>query len=148
MSDLVLPAFMMDCRDWMVVSPQDAALDAQLEDVPTVAVLSTMVIDGDIHEATGALTVGLLDGDEPLDTREVAPGADALEVLGGDVMPGTRRYVMPAPGQFDGTQNLALVVEFVVDDAATPGSAAASDEELNRRVDALMSSFRWQSFAA
>ena len=140
MSDLVLPAFMMDCRDWMVVSAQDAGLAEPSDDVPTVAVLSTMVIDDDIHEATGALTVGLLDDAEPLDTRQVAPGADALELLD-DAVPGTRRYVIPAPVQVDGEQNLALLAEFTLE-------GSADDGELNRRVDALMTSFRWQGVAA
>ena len=145
MPDLVLPAFMMDCRDWMVVSPEEAGLADETQDVPTVAVLSTMVIDDDIREATGALTVGLLDDGEPLDTRQVAPGADAHELLDADAIPGTRRYVMPAPPQLDGPHNLALLAEFVFEDSA---SADSSEDELNRRVDALMSSFRWQSVAA
>ncbi len=145
MSDLVLPAFSMDCHDWLVVSSEDPGM-VQLAEAPTVAVLSTMVIDDDIREATGALTLGLLD-DEPLDTRQVAPGADAHELLGADAVPGTRRYVIPAPEQHDGTAGLALLAEFVVDAlAATPDAAAQL--ELNRRVDALMSSFRWQSLAA
>ncbi|WP_375491537.1 hypothetical protein [uncultured Jatrophihabitans sp.] len=142
MSDLVLPAFMMDCRDWMVVSAEEAGLASDLDDVPTVAVLSTMVIDDDIREATGALTVGLLDDDEPLDTRQVAPGAEALELLDTDAEPGTRRYVMPAPTMIDGPQNLALLAEFVLEDSVS------SEDELSRRIDALMSSFRWQSVAA
>jgi hypothetical protein len=147
MSDLVLPAFLMDCRDWLVVSSEDPGM-AQLADAPTVAVLSTMVIDDDIREATGALTLGLLDDDEPLQTRQVAPGADAHELLGADAVPGTRRYVIPAPEQVDGTRNLALLAEFVLADPLTAAPAAYVHNELNRRVDALMTSFRWQSLAA
>lgn len=142
MSDLVLPAFMMDCRDWLVVSAEDAGYGDRLADVSTVAVLSTMIIDGDIREATGALTVGLIDGAEPLATRQVAPGADAHELLDADAEPGTRRYVIPAPQQASGGPNLALLAEFVFE-----GSPSAQGE-LNQRVDALMTSFRWQGFAA
>jgi len=131
MSDLVLPAFELDCREWLVVSPAEAGLPEQPDGAPLLAVLSTMIIEGDIREATGALTVGLIDEGDPLDVRPVAPGSAAHELVdesGGD---GTRRYVMPSPN----ADNLALVAEFVV----------AGDAELDRRVDALMASFRWQA---
>ena len=67
MTDLVLPAFEMDCRDWMVVSPTDAGLPEDVAGAPLLAVLSTVVIEDDIREATGALTVGLIDDDDDLD---------------------------------------------------------------------------------
>ena len=132
MGDLVLPAFEMDCRDWMIVSPSEAGLPDEVTGAPLLAVLSTMIINSDICEATGALTVGLIDDEEELTTREVSPGAIAQELVE-DSAPGTRRYVMPAPGD----QRLALLAEFVMgdDDGA----------ELGRRVDALMTSFRWQA---
>jgi hypothetical protein len=133
MSDLVLPAFELDCREWMVVSPTEAGLPEDVSGAPLLAVLSTMVIEGDIREATGALTVGMIDDDEPLDVRQVAPGAAAHELLDEDNTPGTRRYVMPAPGN----QNLALLAEFVMEGDA--------EDELERRVEALMTSFRWQA---
>jgi hypothetical protein len=133
MADLVLPAFEMDCRDWMVVSPTEAGLPDDVAGAPLLAVLSTMVIEDDICEATGALTVGLIDGDEDLDTRAVAPGAAAHELLDQESTPGTRRYVMPAPGE----QKLALLAEFVM--------GRDADDELGRRVEALMTSFRWQA---
>lgn len=107
-----------------------------------MAVLSTMVIDGDIRETTGALTLGLIDDAEPLATRQVAPDADAYELLDADASPGTRRYVIPAPQQGSGGPNLALLAEFVFD-----GSPSAQGES-DRRVDALMMSFRWQGVAA
>ncbi len=133
MGDLVLPAFEMDCREWMVVSPTEAGLPEDVAGAPLLAVLSTAVIEDDIREATGALTVGLIDDDEDLDVRQVAPGAAAHELLDADTAPGTRRFVMPAPGE----QHLALLAEFVV--------AHDTDDELERRVEALMTSFRWQA---
>lgn len=135
MADLVLPAFEMDCRDWMVVTPNEAGLPEDAAGAPLLAVLSTMVIEDDIREATGALTVGLLDDDDDLEFREVAPGSAAHELLEFDQAPGTRRYVMPAPGQ-----RLALVAEFVMQDDL--------DDELEHRVERLMTSFRWQAEVA
>lgn len=131
MADLVLPAFEMDCRDWMVISPAEAGMPEEVEGAPLLAVLSTAVVDDDIREATGALTVGIIEEGEDLPVRQVAPGAAAHELLDTDLLPGTRRYVMPAPGQ-----RLALLAEFVVQDAADP--------ELDERVEKLMTSFRWQ----
>jgi hypothetical protein len=131
MTDLVLPAFEMDCRDWMVISPAEAGMPDEVEGAPLLAVLSTVVVDDDIREATGALTVGIIDEGERLPIRQVAPGCAAHELLDTDQTPGTRRYVMPAPGQ-----RLALLAEFVVQ--------GASDDELDQRVEKLMTSFRWQ----
>lgn len=130
MADLVLPAFEMDCSDWMVVSPTEAGLPEDVCGAPLLAVLSTMVIEDDIREVTGALTVGIIEDDERLDIREVAPGAAAHELLDLDQTPGTRRFVMPAPGQ-----QLALLAEFVIQDDLV---------ELEQRVERLMTSFRWQ----
>jgi hypothetical protein len=132
MADLVLPAFEMDCREWMVVSPTEAGLPEDVAGAPLLAVLSTMVIEDDIREATGALTVGIIDDDEDLEFREVVPGAAAHELLDLDQTPGTRRFVMPAPGQ-----RLALLAEFVLQDDLA--------DELEQRVERLMASFRWQS---
>jgi hypothetical protein len=129
--DLVLPAFEMDCRDWLVVGPAEAGLPEDVAGAPLLAVLSTVVIEDDIEEATGALTVGMLDDDEELQIREVAPGAAAYELVEEFVTPGTRRYVMPAPGE----HRLALLAEFVV---------GVGRDELDLRVDRLMQSFRWQ----
>jgi len=129
--DLVLPAFEMDCRDWLVVGPAEAGLPEDVAGAPLLAVLSTVLIGDDLEEATGALTVGVLDDGEELDIREVAPGAAAFELLDEYLTPGTRRYVMPAPGE----HRLALLAEFVV---------GVGRDELDRRVDRLMQSFRWQ----
>ncbi len=135
MTDLVLPAFEMDCRDWIVVTAAEAGLPEDVAGAPLLAVLSTMVIDDDIREATGALTVGIIDTDDDLTTRSVAPGSAAQELVDASPAPGTRRYVMPAPGQ-----QLALLAEFVVADTEL-------GDELDRRVQALMESFRWQQAA-
>jgi hypothetical protein len=132
MADLVLPAFEMDCRDWMVVSPSEAGVPEDVQGAPVLAVLSTVVIEDDLREATGALTVGMIEVGEDLATRAVAPGAAAHELLDEDTTPGTRRYVMPAPGN----QRLALLAEFVMGE---------QDLELDRRVERLMVSFRWQA---
>ncbi|SHG07227.1 hypothetical protein SAMN05443575_1293 [Jatrophihabitans endophyticus] len=145
MADLVLPAFEMDCRDWIVVSASEAGLPEDVEGAPLLAVLSTMVIDDDVREATGALTVGIIDDDE-LAVRQVAPGSVAHELVDDDPAPGKRRYIMPAPNR-----QLALLAEFVVADdsvehAAEPARTAdpVVTSELDRRVEALMTSFRWQ----
>jgi hypothetical protein len=135
MTDLVLPAFEMDCRDWMVVSPNEAGLPEDVSGAPLLAVLSTMIVEDDIREATGALTVGIIEDEDDLETRAVAPGSIAHELLDFDATPGTRRYVMPAPGQ-----RLALLAEFVVQEDMA--------DELDQRVERLMASFRWQEDAA
>jgi hypothetical protein len=135
MPDLVLPAFEMDCRDWLVVSPTEAGLPEEVTGTPLLAVLSTVVIDEDVREATGALTVGIIEDSEDLAVRPIAPGSTAQELLDADPEPGTRRFVMPAPNQ-----QLALLAEFVVPDAV--------DNELETRVEKLMASFRWQDEAA
>jgi len=131
MTDLVLPAFEMDCRDWIVTAPSEAGLPEDVAGAPLLAVLTTFVLEDDIREATGALTVGLIE-DDNLEVREVAPGAAAHELLDFDQAPGIKRYVVPAPGQ-----SLALLAEFVV--------AEAADDELERRIEALMTSFRWHA---
>jgi hypothetical protein len=131
MTDLVLPAFEMDCRDWLVLSPTDAGMPDDVDGAPLLAVLSTMVVEDDIREATGALTVGIIEDEDDLATRPVAPGAAAHELLDPERAPGTRRYVIPAPNQ-----RLALLAEFMVEHDA--------EDLLDHRVEKLMTSFRWQ----
>ena len=135
MADLVLPAFEMDCRDWIVLSPADAGMSEDVAGSPLLAVLSTSVIEDDVLEAKGALSVGLMDGADELETRIVAPGAAVHELVGEDATPGTHRYVIPAPNGAP----LALVAEFVI--------GRDSDDELEHRVRRLMRSFRWQAAA-
>ncbi|MEO9138261.1 MAG: hypothetical protein ABI345_04280 [Jatrophihabitans sp.] len=131
MADLVLPAFEMDCREWIVINPSEVGLPDEVDGSPLLAVLTTMVIEDDIVEATGALTVGLLDGDD-YNLREVAPGSAAHELIEFEAPECAWRFVMPTPNH-----KLALLAEFVVGEDA--------HGELGRRVAALMTSFRWQA---
>jgi hypothetical protein len=133
MPDLVLPAFEMDCRDWIVLSPGDAGMPDDVAGSPLLAILSTAVIEEDLLEAKGALSVGLIEGADELDTEAVAPDGAVHELVGMDAAPGTRRYVIPAPNGAP----LALVAEFVIGEDS-------DDNELENRVSKLMRSFRWQ----
>lgn len=130
--DLVLPAFEMDCREWLVVDPASIGLADEARGEPVLAMLSTVVLTDTLQEATGTLGVALLD-DEELEVRGLGPGSAALELfLDDDGEPGARRYLMPSPGG----QQLALLAEFTI---------SGDDPELGRRVDRLMASFRWQA---
>jgi hypothetical protein len=128
MRDLVLPAFEMDCRDWLVVTPSAAGLPDEVAGAPLLAVLSTVVLGGgSFKPASGVLTVGLMDGEVPL--RQVQ-GGPAAELVDGEAPADCVRYVLPTPeGQ------LALLAEF-----AMPGGA---DPEVEERIESLMASFRW-----
>ena len=129
MKDLVLPAFEMNCRDWLVLTPESAGLPDEVGGAPLLAVLSTAVIGADdIKPASGVLTVGLMDSDVPL--RLVAEGAVAGELVDGEAPPDCVRYVLPTP-----EGDLALLAEFAMTDGA--------DEEVEQRIEALMASFRW-----
>lgn len=128
MRDLVLPAFEMDCRDWLVITPSAAGLPDEVAGAPLLAVLSTAVIDVDaMRSANGVLTVGLLEGDVPM--RPVCPGSVAAELVE-DEPSSTVRYVLPAPDS-----SLALLAEFTAPEGF--------DDDVRERVDALMRSFRW-----
>jgi hypothetical protein len=129
--DLVLPAFQMDCRDWLVVTPGEAGIPEEVADAPLLALLSTAVIGpGDLSSASAVLTVGLLDDDAP---PAVPPAFDcvAAEVIDADGDDRSVRYLVPSP---DG--RLALLAEFTMD-----GDTA----EVRQRIEALMASFRWTS---
>ena len=116
MADLVLPAFEMDCRDWIVLSPGEAGMPEDVAGSPLLAVLSTMVIEDDLLEARAPCPSGITDGADDLETRLVAPDAAAHELVGLDATPGTRRYVIPAPNGHP----LALVAEFVIKSEGKP----------------------------
>ena len=45
MQDLVLPSFEMDCRDWLVATPDGTGIPEEVDGAPLLAVLSTAVID-------------------------------------------------------------------------------------------------------
>jgi hypothetical protein len=128
--DVVLPAFEMDCRDWLVVTPDGGGLPEEVGGAPLLAVLSTAVFDAsDFQSVSAVLTVGLLDEDL---AREARPGSVML--LDADQPaedgPGSMRYLVPSPDR-----TLGLLAEFTM--------AADPDLEVLRRVDALMTSFRW-----
>ena len=144
-SDVVLPAFEMDCRDWLVATPEEAGLPEDVEGAPLLAVLSSAVVDeGDLQSVSAVITVGLLDEDAPLavplhDDCVAAEVVEGFEDTEDDV---AVRYIVPAP---DG--QLALLAEFSVRTSAGVragrGGNVPTDPELSRRIEALMASFRW-----
>jgi len=125
---LELPAFELDCRDWLIATPDDGSVPEEIAGALVVAVLSTVVIGSeDLRSASAVLSVGLLD--EPVDSVQWEEGSPAAEMCDVDTSMGTARYVVPAP---EGP--LALLAEFTSDvDCA----------ELRGRFSRLMSSFRW-----
>jgi hypothetical protein len=128
--DVVLPAFEMDCRDWLVVTPDEAGIPEEVGGAPLLAVLSTAVIGtDDIASASAVLTVGLLDEDAPPAVPPVV-GCVAAEVIEPEADERSVRYLAPSP---DG--RLALLAEFNLD--------GDGGWEIRRRIEALMSSFRW-----
>ncbi len=127
---LELPAFELDCRDWLISTPEDGSVPEEIGGAPIVAVLSTAVIgDRDITPASAVLSIGLLD--EPVDCVQLDADSPVAELIDFDAAEGSARYVVPAP---DG--QLALLAEF---------SAGCSCVDLMARFDALMASFRWAS---
>jgi hypothetical protein len=129
--DLVLPAFQMDCRDWLVVTPGEAGIPEEIAGAPLLALLSTAVIGpDDLSSGSAVLTVGLLDDDAP-PAVPPASGCVAAEVIDADGDDRSVRYLVPSP---DG--RLALLAEFSMD---------GDTVEVRQRIEALMASFRWTS---
>jgi len=127
---LELPAFELDCRDWLVSTPEDGSVPDEIAGTPVVAVLSTAVIGAeDIIPASAVLSIGLLD--EPVDCARLDADSPVAELLDADLAAGCARYIVPAP---DG--KLALLAEF---------SSDCPCHDLMGRFDALMQSFRWAS---
>lgn len=127
MSELVLPAFHLDCRDWVVLTPEEVGMPDEVAGAPLLAVLSTVVLDGeDFKPASGVLTVGLLDVELP--SRPI--GAPVAEELLDQPAADSRRYLMPSPDR-----RLAVVAEFDFENG--------TDDEVVERVEDLMRSFRW-----
>lgn len=127
---LELPAFELDCRDWLIATPQDGSVPEEIGGTPVVAVLSTVMIgEDDIVPASAILSVGLLD--EPVDCARLDADSPVAELIDFDEVIGAARYVVPAP---DG--KLALLAEF---------SAGCECRDLLVRFDQLMASFRWAS---
>src|SRR5262245_52840194 len=127
--DVVLPAFELDCRDWIVVDAGTVDLP-EAEDTAILAQLSTAaVLDGELYSADGLITVAIVDGAVP-PAVPVDAGSDVAELIDAGVAEdeggGTvARYIAPAPDS-----RLALLAEFQL------GSDAP--EELTARVHALM----------
>jgi hypothetical protein len=131
MRDLLLPAFEMDCRDWLVVTPAEAGLPDEVGGAPLLAVLSTVVLDDDeFQPASGVLTLGLLDDEVPPLRPVGASSCSAAQLVEPEYASDCVRYVVPVP---DG--RLALLAEFTLPDGPQP---AVLD-----RIEALMASFRW-----
>jgi hypothetical protein len=128
---LELPAFELDCRDWLVATPDDGTVPEEIGGAPVVAVLSTVVIGSEeLEPASAVLSIGLMD--EPVDAVRVDRESPVAELVDVDFQVGSARYIMPAPaGQ------LALLAEF------TAGNGA--NDELMDRFERLMTSFRWAS---
>jgi hypothetical protein len=131
MNEIVIPAFLLDCQDWIVLEPGQAGVTDDLGDAPVLISLSTaMVEDDDLHTASGMITVGLLDG-PPLPTRPLGGDCSAAQLLDSEHgNPDVVRYVAPVPGG-----GAALVAEFTVSVSAP---ACVFD-----RIEGLMRSFRW-----
>ena len=128
--DVVLPAFELDCREWLISTPDDAGFPDELAGAPLLAVLSSAVFDRDAFRSVSAvLTVGLLDDDLPPALAAQA-GSVAAELVDDEDGFGSVRYVAPVPGG-----HLALVAEFTVE--------GDPDAEVMSRIEALMASFRW-----
>jgi len=125
---LELPAFEMDCRDWLIATPEDGSVPEEVAGAPVVAVLSTAVIGSSfLTPASAVLSIGLLD--EPVDSVRLDAGSPVAELIDVDVAAGSARYVVPAP---DG--KLALLAEF---------TGVRDCMELLERFEQLMASFRW-----
>jgi hypothetical protein len=127
---LELPAFELDCRDWLIATPDDGSVPEEIGGAPVVAVLSTAMIGSDcLTAASAVLSIGLLD--EPVESVKLNEDSPVAELIDVDVSVGSARYVVPAP---DG--QLALLAEF------TGGPHCG---ELLQRFEQLMASFRWAS---
>ncbi len=156
--DLNLPAFGLDCRDWLVATEAEGLLVEQTDEAPIVAVLSTAVIVGnELVSARAVLSLALLDDDDPDNAdaqaevidpdglasndrsasdatvhdpfRDVIAAQDIC-VLEAEWSDGYARFAVPAPGG-----ELAVVAEF--------SSAPNPSPELIDRFYDLVTSFRW-----
>jgi len=130
MQDLVLPSFEMDCRDWLVATPDSVGIPEEVDGAPLLAVLSTAVIDDDgLRPASGVLTVGLMDDDVQA-VRTLDDDSPAAEIVQEGSADDLLRFVLPAP-----SGPLALLAEFRL--------PQGHDREVVDRVESLMRSFRW-----
>ena len=124
--DIALPAFEMDCREWIVLQPGDAGFPGIDSEDPVVAVLSTAVIAQDeLHPIRAVLSLGLLE-------EEGSPATSGGQAQVIDYDERTVVYVLPTPDR-----RLALLAEFILSPVPSP--------ETGRRIEALMDSFRWSA---
>ena len=131
MQDLTLPSFEMDCRDWVVVTPDEAGIPDEVGGTPLLAMLSTVVIGADrFTPASGVLTIGLRrrrDAGAPFpSTAAMSPpnwSTPTTDEFG-------MRFVLPTP-----SGRLALLAEFAMPEGRDP--------EVVERVEDLMRSFKW-----
>jgi len=128
--DLSLPAFALDCRQWLVANEADGVLPEDIGDVPVLAVLSTAVVaENVLHSASAVLSLGLMDDDfgrcDP-----AAAGVPYVHVLHADWAAGHARFALPAP---DG--ELVVIAEFSSGPDPLP--------DLVERFRDLVASFRW-----
>ena len=130
MQDLTLPSFEMDCRDWVVVTPDEAGIPDEIAGTPLLAMLSTVVIGTDrFTPASGVLTIGLVDDETPYG-RPVDGGEVAAELVDPEADEFGMRFVLPTPNG-----RLALLAEFAMPEGRDP--------EVVERVEGLMRSFKW-----
>lgn len=128
-SDLVVPAFELDCRGWIVAGPEEHSRIDDPDSAPIVLTLSTAVVgEDDFYPVSGEFMLGLLDDVPP--AVEIREGGVAAEIIDNDDEPNFVRYLLPCP---DGS--LALMAAFDLFDGDTPQTRA--------RVEQLMASFRW-----
>jgi hypothetical protein len=139
--DLNLPAFGLDCREWLVATEAEGLVVEPTDGAPIVAVLSTAVVVGrDLMSARAVLSLALLDGEDPHDSEfsdadpgdEIHHGVETQDicVLEAQWSDGYARFAVPAPGG-----ELAIVAEF----SSGPNPSA----ELIDRFYDLVTSFRW-----
>lgn len=165
--DLNLPAFGLDCREWLVATEAEGLVVEQTDGAPIVAVLSTAIVVGsELVSARAVLTLALLDDD---DAHEFGPSADIgdfsdhLEArdAGGEVsrQPGAHGTGAQDIGAQDtGTQGICVLDALWSDGYArfavpAPGgelavvaeftSAPDPSAELIDRFYDLVTSFRW-----
>jgi hypothetical protein len=130
MQDLTLPSFEMDCRDWVVVTPDEGGIPDEIAGTPLLAMLSTVVIGADrFTPASGVLTIGLVDDETP-SGRPVDGGEVAAELVDEETDEFGMRFVLPTPNG-----RLALLAEFAMPEGRDP--------EVVERVEDLMRSFKW-----
>ena len=130
MQDLTLPSFEMDCRDWVVVTPDEAGIPDEVGGTPLLAMLSTVVLGTDrFTPASGVLTIGLLDEQSPASVP-IDGGDVAAELVDAEQDEFGMRFVLPTP-----SGRLALLAEFAMPEGRDP--------EIVERVEDLMRSFKW-----